>query len=239
MAQPGSTEITWLGHSTFKVKTPGQRQILLDCWVNSNPSTPAALKDIDQLDAMFITHGHFDHLGDAVEIGKTTGATAVGIFEIMAWLERKGIKNTAPMNIGGTQNILGLSVTMVQAFHSSGIAEDNGTLVYGGEAAGYIIELENGVRLYHTGDTALFGDLRLIGELYRPDLAFIPIGSLFTMGPREAAYAIRLLGVPQVIPMHWGTFPALTGRPEQLLQFTADIPGLKIRVLQPGETLIL
>lgn len=239
MAQHGSTEITWLGHSTFKVTTPGQRRILLDCWVSSNPSTPAPLKKIEQLDAMLITHGHFDHLGDAVEIGKATGATAVGIFEITNWLERKGIKNTAPMNTGGTQSLLGLNITMVQAFHSSGIAEDNGTLVYGGEAAGYIVELENGLRLYHSGDTALFGDMRLIGELYRPDLAFLPIGSLFTMGPREAAYAIRLLGVPRVIPMHWGTFPALTGRPEQLQQLTADIPGLEIHVLQPGETLTL
>jgi L-ascorbate metabolism protein UlaG (beta-lactamase superfamily) len=186
---------------------------------------------------MLLTHGHFDHIADAVTVGKRTGATAVGIFELCTWLGKKGITNAAPMNKGGTQTIAGLKVTMVHADHSCGITEDDGSIVYGGEAAGYVVELENGFRMYHAGDTGLFGDMRLIGELYRPDLALLPIGDLFTMGPREAAYAIRLLGVHDVIPMHWGTFGALTGTVEDLRRFTADIPELRIHALRPGETL--
>jgi L-ascorbate metabolism protein UlaG (beta-lactamase superfamily) len=229
--------IQWLGHGTFRVGTPGGKSILLDCWVDGNPACPPEARSVDRLDAMLLTHGHFDHIGDAITIGKRTGATAVGIFELCAWLGKKGIANTAPMNKGGTQTVAGLKVTMVHADHSCGITEDDGSIVYGGEAAGYVVELENGYRLYHAGDTALFGDMRLIGELYRPDLAMLPIGDLFTMGPREAAYAIRLLGVHDVIPMHWGTFGALTGTVEDLRRFTADVPELHLHALRPGETL--
>lgn len=227
--------IQWLGHSTFKIKTPGGKTLLIDPWVQGNPACPDSLKSLDSLDVMLITHGHFDHISDAVEIGKKTGALTVGIFEICTWLGRKGVANSSAMNKGGTQTVAGVKVTMVHADHSCGITEDDGSIVYGGEAVGYVIELENGFRIYHAGDTALFGDMRLIGELYRPDLAFLPIGDLFTMSPREAAYAIRLLGVRQVIPMHWGTFPALTGTPDQLRELTADLPGLTIISLEPGE----
>jgi L-ascorbate metabolism protein UlaG (beta-lactamase superfamily) len=239
MTSPYPLKIQWVGHSTFKVQTPGGKHLLLDCWVQGNPACPPELRVIDGLDAMLITHGHFDHIADAVTIGKQTGATAVGIFEIAHWLGRKGITNTAPMNKGGSQTVAGVRVTMVHADHSCGITEDDGSIVYGGEACGFVIELENGFRLYHAGDTALFGDMRLVGELYRPDLAMLPIGDLYTMSPREAAYAIRLLGVRQVIPMHWGTFPALTGTPDQLRELTADLPGLTIHALQPGDILSL
>lgn len=231
------TEITWFGHSTFRVRTPGGKQILLDAWVNTNPATPDNLRNLENLDAILITHGHFDHLNDAVSLAKKTGATVVGIFEIANWLQQQGVPNTAEMNLGGTQTVHGLKITMIQAFHSTGIANPNGNLVYGGTAAGFIVELENGFRLYHTGDTALFGDLRLIGEVYRPDLAFIPIGGLYTMGPREASYAVRFLNVRQVIPMHFGTFPALPGTPDDFIRLTQDIPDLNIRVMQPGETI--
>jgi len=237
MAINRDVAIQWLGHSTFKIRTPGGKTLLIDPWVQGNPACPSDLKNVDSLDAMLITHGHFDHIGDAVDIGKKTGALAVGIFEICNWLGRKGVANSSAMNKGGSQTVAGVRVTMLHAVHSCGITEDDGSIVYGGEAVGYVIQLENGFRLYHAGDTALFGDMRLIGELYRPDIALLPIGDLFTMSPREAAYAIRLLGVRQVIPMHWGTFPALTGTPGQLRELTSDIPDLTIYEMTPGETL--
>lgn len=237
MAINRDVAIQWLGHATFKIRTPGGKVLLLDPWVKGNPACPESLKQIDLLDVMAVTHGHFDHIGEAVDIAKHTGATVVGIFEICSWLGRKGVLNCSPMNKGGTQTVAGIKFTMVHADHSCGITEEDGSIVYGGEAVGYVVELENGFRLYHAGDTNLFGDMRLIGELYRPDIAFLPIGDLFTMSPREAAYAIRLLGVRQVIPMHWGTFPALSGTPHRLRELTADIPDLTIYELTPGETL--
>jgi L-ascorbate metabolism protein UlaG (beta-lactamase superfamily) len=149
-------------------------------------------------------------------------------------MERKGVKNTEAMNKGGTIRIGDISITMVHADHSCGITEEDGSIVYGGEAVGYVIEFENGFRLYHAGDTAVFGDMKLIGDLYRPELAILPIGDRFVMSPREAALAARLLGVSTVIPMHYGTFPALTGTPDAL---RAENPELHVVEMTPGQAL--
>ncbi len=154
----------------------------------------------------------------------------------MRWLESKGVPNTSAMNKGGTQKTGDIEVTMVNAIHSCGI-KDGDQIVYGGEACGYIIRLPGGLTIYHAGDTAVFTDMKIIGELYAPDVALLPIGDLFTMGPREAALAIRLLNVKHVVPMHFGTFPPLIGTPEQLRAMTADINGLEIHALRPGDSI--
>jgi L-ascorbate metabolism protein UlaG (beta-lactamase superfamily) len=225
---------TWLGHATFLFRTPGGRRIMLDPWVSTNPSTPEGAKKIDQLDLMLITHGHSDHTGDAVSIGRSSGAQVVAPFELSVWLQQKGLKNVIGMNPGGTLNILGLSVTMVPAQHSSSVEED-GRAVYAGVATGYIIRLEDGLTVYFAGDTSVFGDMKLIGEIYRPAIGFLPIGDLYTMGPEQAAVACDLLGIRKVVPMHFGTFPALTGTPAALRQLVAA-RAVDVIELKPGET---
>jgi L-ascorbate metabolism protein UlaG (beta-lactamase superfamily) len=236
MLQTRGNRLTWLGHAAFRIDTPSGKVILIDPWIQTNPMVPEANKKFERIDVMLITHGHFDHVGDAVELGKKFKPQVVGIFELCAWLESKGVPNTNPMNKGGTQKIGEIEVTMVNAVHSCGI-KDGDRIIYGGEACGYIIRLPGGLTVYHAGDTALFGDMKLIGDLYAPDVALLPIGDHYTMGPREAAMAFRFLNVRHVIPMHFATFPQLVGRPEQLRQLTQDISGLEIHALQPGESL--
>ncbi|HEV8385118.1 MAG TPA: metal-dependent hydrolase [Candidatus Acidoferrales bacterium] len=230
-------KITWLGHATFRITTPSGKVVLIDPWVSANPACPPSLRNFERLDVMLITHGHSDHMSDAVALGKKFKPQIVGIYEMCLWLESKGLREeTRPMSKGGTQRLDDIEVTMVDAKHSSGI-EDDGKVVYAGEAAGYIVRLPGGLTMYHAGDTAVFGDMKLIAEMYEPELACLPIGDVFTMGPREAAKAIRLLNVRHVIPMHYGTFPMLTGSPATLLAITEDILGLEIHALKPGETL--
>jgi len=231
------TEFTYMGHSTFKIKSPGGKTLIIDPWVMNNPACPEELKEVDQMDIMAITHAHFDHIGDAVELGKKHQPKAVGIFETCVWLNSKGIENIAPMNKGGTQEVDGIKFTMVHADHSCGIQEEDGSIIYGGEAVGYFIEFENGFKVYHAGDTAVFSDMKLISEIYKPELAMIPIGDHFTMSPKEASYACRFLSAKYVIPMHYATFPVLTGTPEMLRNLTGDIKDLEIIELKPGETL--
>jgi L-ascorbate metabolism protein UlaG (beta-lactamase superfamily) len=226
--------ITWFGHSTFLLKTPGGKRVMFDPWLAGNPSCPEAMKKPPAVDLVLASHGHFDHIDDLVAVARESGAPVVGIFELCGWLERKGVANTAPMNKGGSQLVAGLRVTMTDARHSSSYV-DNGQLVYMGEPAGYVVRLEDGMTIYYSGDTCLFGDMRLIGEMYKPDIAFLPIGDRFTMDPAAAARACEMLGVRQVVPMHWGTFPLLTGTPAEL-KALVEPKGVQVLELKPGET---
>ena len=231
-------KITWYGHATFLYETPGGKRIMVDPWVQGNPACPDELKNVDNLDAMLITHGHFDHISDAVQVAKSTSPNSVvGILEICDWLTKKGVENCTGMNKGGTIAVEGIKATMLHADHSCGITDDDGSIIYGGEAVGYLLELENGFKIYHVGDTAIFGDLALYGELFKPDLAVLPIGDHFTMDPRQAAYAAEMLGVKQVIPSHYGTFPILSGTPAKLREELGK-RGYECEVieLKPGET---
>ncbi len=229
-------KITWLGHATFLLTTPTGKTVLIDPWLTGNPACPASLKKLPRVDIIAVTHGHTDHIGDLLATAREHNSRVVAIYETYLWLESKVIKNLMPMGKGGTQKIDDIEFTLVNAFHSNSI-QDDGKVIYGGEPGGYIVRLPGGLTIYHAGDTAVFGDMKLIGELYAPELACLPVGDLFTMGPREAAMAIRLLGVRHVIPMHYGTFPGLTGTPEALREQTKDIAGLEIHELKPGDSL--
>jgi L-ascorbate metabolism protein UlaG (beta-lactamase superfamily) len=237
MSQHPRPKFTYLGHATVRCDLPGGEVVLIDPWVQNNPACPKELQEFDRLDAMLITHAHFDHMGDAVELAKKyRPKIVVACFEICQWLGSKGVENCSGMNLGGCQDVLGLGVTMVRADHSCGIT-DGDQILYGGVAAGYMVRLPGGFTFYHAGDTALFSDMQLLGEIYRPELAFIPIGDLFTMDPQQAARACRFLAVRKVIPIHWGTFPALTGTPEKLVKALGD-QGTSCEVigLKPGES---
>jgi L-ascorbate metabolism protein UlaG (beta-lactamase superfamily) len=202
--------------------------------LSGNPACPEPLKKPSKVDLILVSHGHFDHVEDVVLCARESNAVVVGIYELCDWLGRRGVQQTSPMNKGGSQDIGGLRITMTDARHSSGYV-DNGQMVYMGEPAGYVIRLEDGRTMYFAGDTCLFGDMRLIGEMYSPEIAFLPIGDRFTMDPAAAARACQMLGVRQVVPMHWGTFPMLTGTPAELktrLQGT----GVEMLELKPGDT---
>jgi len=226
--------ITCLGNATLKITSTSGKVVLIDPWVN-NPVCPAEQKTIDKVDLMLVSHGHFDHVADAVSIAKATKPTVAAMVELAGWLQSKGVENTIGFNKGGTINVDGIKVSMTHAIHS-GSTEDG---TYGGEPAGFVVEFENGFKLYHAGDTCAFSDMAIIGELYQPDVALLPIGDFYTMGPREAAIAVRMLGVKHVIPMHYGTFPALIGTPTALSDalHSLGLQNVEVVDIKPGQTI--
>ncbi len=233
-----ATELTWLGHSAFRIDSPGGKRIYVDPFLNGNPKCPESELEPERCDLIVLTHGHDDHLGDTVAIVQKFDCPVIAQVELRGWLSLNGLSMdpSQAINKGGTIEVAGIGLTLTHANHSSSVFAD-GQFVYTGEACGYVVELEDGFKLYFSGDTNVFGDLSLIGRIYTPDLAVLPIGDHYTMGPREASVAIELLGVVRCVPCHYGTFPLLTGTPDELRKLVPD--GVEILALEPGEPLAL
>ena len=231
-----ATQLTWLGHAAFRFDTPGGKRVYLDPFLNGNPRCPEPEVEPERCDLILLTHGHGDHLGDTISIHQRFGCPVVAQVELRGWLTANGVADCGgahSINKGGTISVEGVDVTLTHANHSSSTPDGS----YAGESCGFVVELEDGFKMYFAGDTNVFGDMSLIGRVYSPDVAVLPIGDHYTMGPREAAVAIELLGVIRVVPCHYGTFGLLTGTPEALRELAP--PGVEILTPEPGETLTL
>ena len=229
-----ATHLTWLGHSAFRVDSPGGRRVYVDPFLTGNPRCPEPELEPERCDLVVVTHGHVDHVGDTVAIHQRLGCPVVAQVELRGWFTTHGVSDDGSahsLNKGGTVAVDGVRVTLTDANHSSSTPDGS----YAGEACGVVMELEDGFTIYFAGDTNVFGDMSLISRIYTPDLAVLPIGDHFTMGPREAAVALELLGVTRCVPCHYGTFGLLTGTPEELRTLAA--PGVEILAPEPGETL--
>ena len=227
-------KLTWLGHATFRIETPGGKTVIIDPWIMGNPMCPEA-GEARQEGRYSSLHARSrrPHRRRRRNLQAAQSESWSASRNCAGWLGKKGAKQVAEMNKGGTQTVGDIKVTMVHADHSCGI-QDGDETVYGGEACGYVIEFSNGVKIYHAGDTNVFGDMAIIRELYAPEIVMLPIGDHYTMGPREAAYACNLLKPKTVIPMHFGTFPVLTGRPSELQKL---VPGVEVLEMKPGATI--
>jgi L-ascorbate metabolism protein UlaG (beta-lactamase superfamily) len=229
-----SVSLTWLGHASFRFDSPRGKRVYVDPFLTGNPTCPEHEQKPERVDLIALTHGHDDHVGDTVELWKEFQPPVVALVELRHWLEGQGVTGNmahAP-NKGGTVQVDGIKITLTDANHSS--STEDGTYV--GEPAGLVIELEDGFTIYFAGDTNVFMSMQLIGRIYRPDVAVLPIGDHFTMGPREAAVALELLGTKRCVPSHYGTFPLLTGTPEELRRLA---PKVELIVPAPGETVTL
>jgi L-ascorbate metabolism protein UlaG (beta-lactamase superfamily) len=228
------TRITWLGHSTVLVQTAKGANILIDPFIEQNPKYPKGFKLPERIHYILLTHGHGDHIADAVPVAKKHKSNVVAIYELAAFVGQEGAESTTGMNIGGTVQLEDVAVTMVEAKHSAGVQGKNGTQ-YAGVAVGFVLTVTGGPVLYHSGDTTVFGDMKLIKELYHPELAMLPIGGFYTMGPREAALAAQFLEPKAILPIHFGTFPPLTGTPDELAGFLKG--AIEVIRIAPGESI--
>jgi L-ascorbate metabolism protein UlaG (beta-lactamase superfamily) len=231
----GGGTLTWLGHATIHIQTAGGTSILVDPWFEGNPSSPKNYKLPEKIDLLLLTHGHDDHFHDAVKVAKQSKAKVVGIYELTSWMQGQGIDNISPMNYGGNLQVGDVRISMVEARHSSSIVH-GGTTFYAGNPCGYVLAMEGSPTIYLAGDTSLFGDMKLFKELYEPAVAVLPIGDNFTMGPKHAALAATYLGVKTVVPVHYGTFAALTGTPDEL-KAQLEGTGIEVAAPRPGESL--
>jgi L-ascorbate metabolism protein UlaG (beta-lactamase superfamily) len=234
----GKISLQFLGHATWVIR--GDKKVIIDPFISSNPQAQGAGVDLanllEEIDIVAITHGHFDHIENALDFGKK-GKTIVALFEIAQYLASQGAKNTVGCNIGGEFTVEGVKFVFTNAVHSSSLIKSNGEPIYLGNPAGVIVEL-NGVKVYHTGDTAVFSDMALIGELYQPDIMLVPIGGLFTMGIKEAVKAVELVKPKLAIPMHYNTWPPIKQNPEEFKKAVEEkVKGVEVRIVAPGETI--